>query len=307
MSSRPGRDRDERPSARARAGRSGATSTSSAPGPRPEAVPRRPRPNVRLPYADGAMSFAPSRSLAAVLIAALTLAGVGGCAALSASLPDPSTTKARGRDQSTIILDRERPPARAAVRRAEPKRPAAPEDACLTAAGRGGDRGPALLRARGRRPDRHREGARGRRGSRQEVAGRLDHHAAVREERLRHAREDDQAQGRRGAARQQARAELHQGPDPGALPQHHLLRTRMPTVWRPPRRPTSARASRSSTSPSPRCWQASSSRPDATPPTWTRLQPSIVATPSWGRCAHSPTSRRNRRRPRSPNRSRPRA
>ena len=40
------------------------------------------------------------------LIAALTLAGVGGCAALSASLPDPSTTKARGRDQSTVILDR---------------------------------------------------------------------------------------------------------------------------------------------------------------------------------------------------------
>ncbi len=41
-----------------------------------------------------------------VLAALATVAGIGGCAALSASLPDPSTTKARGRDQSTVILDR---------------------------------------------------------------------------------------------------------------------------------------------------------------------------------------------------------
>jgi penicillin-binding protein 1A len=42
----------------------------------------------------------------AVLLAVLALVGIGGCAALSASLPDPATTKARGRDQSTVILDR---------------------------------------------------------------------------------------------------------------------------------------------------------------------------------------------------------
>jgi penicillin-binding protein 1A len=42
-----------------------------------------------------------------VVFAILALVGIGGCAALSASLPDPSTTKARGRDQSTVILDRD--------------------------------------------------------------------------------------------------------------------------------------------------------------------------------------------------------
>jgi penicillin-binding protein 1A len=42
-----------------------------------------------------------------VVVALLALAGIGGCAALSASLPDPATTKARGRDQSTVILDRD--------------------------------------------------------------------------------------------------------------------------------------------------------------------------------------------------------
>ena len=104
----------------------------------------------------------------------------------------------------------------------------------------------------------------------EEVAGRLDHHAAVREERVRHAREDAQAQGRGGDARQRAREELHQGPDPRALPQHHLLRARclrcgggLAGLLRQERRA-------SSTSPSPRCSPASSSRPAATPPTWTQ-------------------------------------
>jgi len=38
--------------------------------------------------------------------AVLALVAVAGCTALSASLPDPNTAKARGRDQSTVILDR---------------------------------------------------------------------------------------------------------------------------------------------------------------------------------------------------------
>lgn len=44
---------------------------------------------------------------AAAVLAAVVLAGIAGCTALSASLPDLSTTKARGRDQSTVILDRD--------------------------------------------------------------------------------------------------------------------------------------------------------------------------------------------------------
>ncbi len=38
--------------------------------------------------------------------ALLALLAIAGCAALSASLPDPNTAKARGRDQSSVILDR---------------------------------------------------------------------------------------------------------------------------------------------------------------------------------------------------------
>ena len=106
MSSRPGRDRDERPSSRMRAGRSGATSSSSASRSKPDG---RVAPAQTKQPADARRGRHIVRTFAilgVVLIAASTLAGVGGCAALSASLPDPSTTKARGRDQSTIILDR---------------------------------------------------------------------------------------------------------------------------------------------------------------------------------------------------------
>ena len=56
--------------------------------------------------------------------------------------------------------------------------------------------------------------------------GRLDDHAAVRQERLHPERADARAQGARGRARVAARAALEQGPDSHRVPQHHLLRAR---------------------------------------------------------------------------------
>ena len=56
--------------------------------------------------------------------------------------------------------------------------------------------------------------------------GRLDDHAAVRQERLRPQPEDDRAQGARGGARLAARAALVEGPDPARVPEHDLLRQR---------------------------------------------------------------------------------
>ena len=57
--------------------------------------------------------------------------------------------------------------------------------------------------------------------------GRLDHHAAGREEPApRHARAHVLAQDPRGAPRAPPRAGAHQGRDPRALPEQHLLRAR---------------------------------------------------------------------------------
>ena len=89
------------------------------------------------------------------------------------------------------------------------------------------DRGPPLLRAPGRRPARHR--ARGLAGPLEPGArpGRLDDHAAVRQERARRGRPHDQPEGEGGRARVAARAAVErQGPDRHGLPEHHLLRQR---------------------------------------------------------------------------------
>ena len=56
--------------------------------------------------------------------------------------------------------------------------------------------------------------------------GRIDDHAAVRQERVQPQRPDDRAQGARGGARLAADAALVEGPDPHRLPQHDLLRQR---------------------------------------------------------------------------------
>jgi penicillin-binding protein 1A len=107
MTSHPGRSRDGRSKSVARANHSGASpSKTGSPysgGERGSSrkVKRPDRPK------SGNRHFTRSFVVAgAVILALLALAGIGGCAALSASLPDPSTTKARGRDQSTVILDR---------------------------------------------------------------------------------------------------------------------------------------------------------------------------------------------------------
>ncbi len=56
--------------------------------------------------------------------------------------------------------------------------------------------------------------------------GRLDDHAAVRQERVHPQRADARAEGSRGRARLAARAALEQGPDPHRVPEHDLLRAR---------------------------------------------------------------------------------
>ena len=56
--------------------------------------------------------------------------------------------------------------------------------------------------------------------------GRLDDHAAVRQERLREDRAHDRAKAQGGGARLAARAAVVEGPDPDRVPEHHLLRER---------------------------------------------------------------------------------
>ncbi len=66
---------------------------------------------------------------------------------------------------------------------------------------------------------------------------------------------DVRAEGSREPARDQGRARVHQGPDPGQVPQHRLLRSRARTASRPRRRRSSRR-----TRPSSPCSSRRSSR-----------------------------------------------
>ncbi len=97
-------------------------------------------------------------------------------------------------------------------------------------------RGSRLLRPPRHRPGRHPPRRVDRPDQARDRAGRLDDHAAARQAGLRRelreaaGRHDgvrrapahDQGEGPRGAAGDQARADAVEGPDPGALPQHHL-------------------------------------------------------------------------------------
>ena len=83
-----------------------------------------------------------------------------------------------------------------------------------------------LLFSPGRRPHRHTARRLGGPASRQHRRGRLDHHAAIREERLRLRPEDARPQGQRGGAGLSAREEVVEGEDPQRVPEHHLLRRR---------------------------------------------------------------------------------
>ena len=85
-------------------------------------------------------------------------------------------------------------------------------------------RGQALLRAPRRRRPRHGACALGRRHASRRRAGRLDDHAAVRQERLPDEQEVDRPQALRGGARLAARAEVDEGPDPHRVPEHDLPR-----------------------------------------------------------------------------------
>ena len=66
----------------------------------------------------------------------------------------------------------------------------------------------------------------GRRHEPRHRPGRLDDHAAVRQERVPDEPADDRPQADRGGARVAARAALVEGPDPHRLPEHRLLRER---------------------------------------------------------------------------------
>ena len=87
-------------------------------------------------------------------------------------------------------------------------------------------RGPGLLQPQRHRPGGHQPGGLCRHPRQQRVApGWLDHHPAVRQERLpdQRAHADPQAQGSRVGG--QARGRTRQGRDPRALPEHGLLRS----------------------------------------------------------------------------------
>ena len=89
------------------------------------------------------------------------------------------------------------------------------------------DRGPPLLGARRARLARHRARRAQQRAGGRDHAGRLDAHAAAREEPLPAARGQqplDQQEDRRGLDRRAAAGQVHEGRDPHGLSQHGLLR-----------------------------------------------------------------------------------
>ncbi len=92
-------------------------------------------------------------------------------------------------------------------------------------AGRGGDRGPALLRTpRGRLPGNRTRPVRGL-DARRLHPGSLDDHPAVRQKRARGAgQQNDLPEVPRGRLRLPPRASVGQGQDPDPVPEHHLLR-----------------------------------------------------------------------------------
>ena len=168
------------------------------------------------------------------LLALLALLGVLGLSAFTAGLmtalasagpgsSTPSTRRARSR---TRRLRERRPhgprgPPRRQARVIVPSEEISP----LDQAGDRRDRGQALLRAPRRRRPRHRPRALVR-PHRRPGRGRLDDHAAVRQEHDQRQRPDAAAQAQGGDARVADRAEVVEGPDPDRVPEHDLLRER---------------------------------------------------------------------------------
>ena len=150
------------------------------------------------------------------------------------------------------------------------------------------DRGPPLLGARRARLARHRARGAQQRPRGRHHAGRLDAHAAAREEPLPAARGQqplDQPQDRRGLDRRAAAGQVHEGRDPHGLPQHGLLRPERlrrrgggAHVLRQDRRSGSRCRSR-------RCWPGCRRRRPTTTRSSTRLPRASAATRCCRRCA----------------------
>ena len=125
-----------------------------------------------------------------------------------------------------LHLREQRPRALRPPRLAEPDPAPLRPDLAADEAGDRRDRGQALLRAPRRRRTRDHARALGGHARRRSRAGRVDDHAAVRQEHVHEQPAVDRAQAEGGGARVAARAALVEGPDPDRLPEHDLLRQR---------------------------------------------------------------------------------
>ena len=170
------------------------------------------------------------RRLAALLLVLFVAAALsftfGLVRAVASEVPalDPAAQHC-GRGHRRLRVQRQ-DGARRAPRRREPRPRRHRGHRADHAAGDRLGRGPALLRAQRHRRARSRARALAGRSPAGHRRGRLDDHAAVREERVHPQRADARAEGSRGRARVAARAALEQGPDPHRVPQHDLLRAR---------------------------------------------------------------------------------
>src|SRR4051812_36009609 len=129
------------------------------------------------------------------------------------SEPDPQS-------DGRVHLRRQRPRALSAEGLAEPDPAPLRRDLAADETGDRRDRGQALLRAPRRRPARDHARGLGRRARGPGGPGRLDDHAAVRQEHVHEKSALDRAQAEGGGARMAARAALVEGPDPDRVPEH---------------------------------------------------------------------------------------
>ena len=137
---------------------------------------------------------------------------------------DPARQTPRAGRLHLRVRRQDRP--RRAARGREPRRRRLRRHRPVDEAGDRRGRGPPVLGAQRRRHPRDRPRRLGRRPAQGARPGRLDDHAAVRQE---HVLENERTISRKlqgGGARVAARAALVEGPDPHRLPEHDLLRQR---------------------------------------------------------------------------------
>src|SRR5436190_7656227 len=133
--------------------------------------------------------------------------------------PDPQPDR-------RVHLRQQRPRALGPPRVTEPNPPPLRPDLAADEAGDRRDRGQAFLRAPRRRPARNPPGRLGQCARRPGRAGRLDDHAAVRQERLHEQPALDRSQAEGGRAGLAARAAVVERPDLDRLSEHDLFRQR---------------------------------------------------------------------------------